>query len=130
MGTRCSFCDLSVAGLEEKGSSGGTARAPRPFVLINMAMTTDGKIATANRAVSFFGSPRDQEHLYELRATADAVMAGARTVDLNEIKLGPGPGRFRKLRLNNRLAEYNVRVIVSGAGTVNPAAAIFRHRFS
>ena len=53
--------------------------APRPFVLMNMAMTADGKIATANRVVSSFGSRRDQEHLYELRATADAVMAGART---------------------------------------------------
>src|SRR5437667_183717 len=51
-----------------------------PFVFINMAMTADGKIATANRAVSTFSSPRDFEHLLELRATADAVMAGARAV--------------------------------------------------
>ena len=36
-----------------------------------MAMTADGKIATANRAVSSFGSARDREHLLELRATAD-----------------------------------------------------------
>ena len=50
-----------------------------PFVLVNMAMTADGKIATANRAVASFGSVRDREHLLELRATADAVMAGART---------------------------------------------------
>ena len=34
-----------------------------PFVFINMAMTADGKIATANRAVSTFSSPRDFEHL-------------------------------------------------------------------
>jgi hypothetical protein len=46
-----------------------------------MAMTADGKIATANRArFTSFGSKRDLEHLYELRATADAVMCGARTV--------------------------------------------------
>ena len=55
--------------------------APLPFVLINMAMTADGKIATANRRVSSFGSPRDQDHLLQLRATADAVMAGARTAE-------------------------------------------------
>ena len=55
-----------------------------------MAMTADGKIATANRAVSSFGSRRDQDHLLQLRATADAVMAGARTADLNPINLGPG----------------------------------------
>ena len=57
-----------------------------------MAMTADGKIATANRTVSSFSSRRDQQHLLNLRATADAVMAGARTVDLNPITMGPGSG--------------------------------------
>src|SRR5262245_4147361 len=105
-------------------------RTVRPFVFINMAMTADGKIATANRAVSSFGSKRDQEHLYELRATADAVMAGARTIDSSKIKLGPGGGRFRRLRLRKRLDQFNLRVIVSGSGTIDPNAAIFQHRFS
>lgn len=107
-----------------------TRNAERPFVLVNMAMSADGKIATANRAVSTFSSARDHEHLYELRATADAVMSGARTVDLNDYTLGPGAGRFRKLRLRRGLAECNLRVIVSGSGSVNPRAEIFRQRFS
>lgn len=93
-------------------------------------MTADGKIATANRAVSSFGSQRDRRHLLELRATADAVMAGARTVDLNRINLGPGPARYRRLRLKRGLQEYNLRVIVSRSGSVNPAAEVFRRRFS
>jgi len=73
--------------------------AARPFVLLNMAMTADGKIATANRAVTTFGSPRDLRHLYELRATADAVMAGARTIEETKAKLGPGGARYQRLRL-------------------------------
>jgi len=101
-----------------------------PLVLVNMAMTADGKIATANRAVSCFGSARDHEHLLELRATADAVMAGARTVDLNPINLGPGPAKFRHRRLKRGLAEYNLRIIVSGSGSINPDAEVFRHHFS
>ena len=106
-------------------------RSPKlPFVFVNMAMTVDGKIATANRAVSSFGSMRDQKHLLELRATADAVMAGARTVDSAAINLGPGPARFRRLRFNNGLMEYNLRVIVSGNGSINPNAEVFKHRFS
>jgi len=104
--------------------------ASRPFVLVNMAMSGDGKIATANRTVATFSSPRDHEHLYELRATVDAVMSGARTVDLNDYTLSPGAARFRKLRLRRGLAECPVRVIVSGAGTVNPRAEIFQHHFS
>jgi len=104
--------------------------APLPFVLVNMAMTADGKIATANRRLSSFGSRRDQEHLLQLRATADAVMAGARTADSNPVNLGPGPAKYRRLRLRRGLAEFNLRVIVSGSGTVNPKAEVFRRRFS
>jgi riboflavin-specific deaminase-like protein len=101
-----------------------------PFVLVNMAMTADGKIATANRNVASFGSERDHEHLLELRATADAVMSGARTVDSMNINLGPGGAKFRRRRLQHGLAEYNARVLVSGNGSINPEAEVFKHRFS
>ena len=93
-------------------------------------MSADGKIATANRAAAAFGSPRDHEHLLALRARADAVMAGARTVDSAAINLGPGPARFRRRRLKNGLAEYNLRIIVSGNGSLNPGAEVFQHHFS
>ncbi|HEV2209759.1 MAG TPA: dihydrofolate reductase family protein [Verrucomicrobiae bacterium] len=102
----------------------------RPFVFLNAAMTADGKLATANRALSSFSSKRDRTHMLELRATADAVMSGARTVDLNPINLGPGPVRFRRLRVKRGLAEYNLRVVVSGRGTVNPDAELFKGKFS
>jgi riboflavin-specific deaminase-like protein len=101
-----------------------------PFVLINVAMTADGKIAPANRHFEPFGGPRDRQHLLELRATADAVMSGARTIDLDRVKLGPGPARYRRLRLRRGLAEHNLRIVVSGAGTIDPQAEIFKHRFS
>lgn len=102
----------------------------RPFLFVNMAITADGKIATANREVSSFGSPRDKEHLLELRSSADAVMAGARTVDSNPVNLGPGPKRFRERRLARGLGEYNLRIIVSRSGSVNPEAKIFEKDFS
>ena len=95
-----------------------------------MAMTADGKIATANRAVHSFGSKRDLAHLYELRATADAVMCGARTVEISQTVLGNGSEKIRKQRLKRGLAEYNLRVIVSGNGSIDPAAKIFQKRFS
>jgi 2,5-diamino-6-(ribosylamino)-4(3H)-pyrimidinone 5'-phosphate reductase len=101
-----------------------------PFVYINVATTADGKLAPANRKFVPFSSKRDQELLLELRTSADAVMAGARTVDLMPVGLGPGPERYRRLRLRKGLAEYNLRVVVSGAGTLNPRAEIFRQRFS
>ena len=93
-------------------------------------MSADGKIAPANRKFVPFGSPRDQKLLLELRTHADAVMSGARTVDLMPVKLGPGGARYRQMRLKRGLAEYNLRVVVSGRGSLDPRAEIFRHRFS
>jgi 5-amino-6-(5-phosphoribosylamino)uracil reductase len=100
-----------------------------PFVLINMAMTADGKIATANRAVHSFGSARDQRHLYELRATADAVMCGARTVEISGSLMDAGGAPFRRLRLKHGLTEHPLRVIVSGSGSIDLNAPIFRQPF-
>ncbi len=101
-----------------------------PFVYINVASTADGKLAPENRKFVPFGSKRDQQLLLELRAGADAVMAGARTVDLVPVNLGPGPAKYRRLRRKNGLNEYNLRVVVSGSGSLNPQAEIFRQRFS
>jgi 2,5-diamino-6-(ribosylamino)-4(3H)-pyrimidinone 5'-phosphate reductase len=105
-------------------------RSGLPFVFVNVAMTADGKITTAARSVEAFTSPRDREHMFELRALADAVIAGARTVDLNLVTMGPGGQAFRRRRLRRGLSEYNLRVVVSGAGTVDPNARIFARRFS
>lgn len=96
----------------------------RPFVLLNMAMSADGKIATANRVVASFGSPRDHEHLLELRSTADAVMCGAGTANSPDVTLGEGGPRHRRRRLRQGLAEFNLRVVVSGRATLQPDAGV------
>jgi 2,5-diamino-6-(ribosylamino)-4(3H)-pyrimidinone 5'-phosphate reductase len=102
----------------------------RPFVFINVATTVDGKLAPENRKFVPFGSKRDLELLYELRAKADAALMGARTVDSAPGHYGPGPAKYRRLRLQRGLPEYNLRVIVSGRGTLSPKSDIFRYRFS
>jgi len=105
-------------------------RLDRPFVLLNMAMTADGKIATGNRTVSSFGSARDQAHLLELRATTDAVVCGSRTANLPGITLGPGGPRYQRQRLRRRLLEFNVRVVVSGNAHLDPRADVFSETHS
>ncbi|HEX3857333.1 MAG TPA: RibD family protein [Verrucomicrobiae bacterium] len=101
-----------------------------PFVFSNFAMTADGKIAFANGRFTPFSSQRDREHMMELRATADAVMCGARTIETTGTIMGNGGEKFRKLRIKRGLAEYPLRVIVSGSGSINSAAKIFQKRFS
>jgi riboflavin-specific deaminase-like protein len=102
----------------------------RPFVAVNIAMTADGKIAPDTRRFEPFGSERDQQHMMELRSQADAVMAGARTVSNGKVTLGPGGKRYRRQRIENGLAEFNLRVIVSRTASISPKAHIFTQRFS
>lgn len=104
----------------------GGSRGRRPFVLVNMAMTADGKIATADRAISRFGSQKDEQHLYVLRATVDAVMSGATTLMAEGATLGPGPVRFRRQRLRAGRPEWPLRIAVSGSGSLAADAPIFR----
>ncbi len=120
---------MKRGGKGEVGRKGG--KLPRlPFVFVNVAMSADGKLAPVSREFVAFTSERDQGLMLELRARADGVMSGARTVDAGEVSLGAGGERFRKLRRRRGLAEENVRVIVSGSGTIDPKAFIFAQRFS
>ena len=102
----------------------------RPVVRVNMAMTADGKIATSTRSVHTFGSPRDGRHLYQLRAGADAILCGARTVEETEASLGNGGDAFTRKRLRDGRASHLLRVIVSGSASFSPRAALWNHRFS
>ena len=68
--------------------------------------------------------------MYELRSYADAVMSGARTLDLNPVKLGNGGKGYSRMRLKLGLAEHPVRIVISGRATIDPSAEIFKHRFS
>lgn len=101
-----------------------------PRVAINVAITADGKIAPDTRRFVPFSSRRDHESMMELRSRVDAVMSGARTVDLAQVDLGPGGRKYEQQRVRNGLARYNLRVIASGSASVDPGAHIFKERFS
>ena len=95
-----------------------------------MAMTVDGKIATANRQVHSFGSSYDQRHLLELRTDADAILCGATTLNSASISLDSGGPQYEKIRLRKGRKAYAIRIIASGSGSIDPNAEIFKHHFS
>ena len=97
----------------------------RPQVVINMAMSADGKIASANRAIETLGSPADYKHLLQLRASADAILCGARTVNDPEITLGGGDIHWIRARRRQGLADYALRVVVTGSGSLRPDSGVF-----
>jgi len=53
---------------------------PRPYVFVNMATTADGKIDTVARVGARISGPADTARVDRLRASADAVMVGGRTL--------------------------------------------------
>jgi riboflavin biosynthesis pyrimidine reductase len=58
---------------------GGQPPPDRPFVLVNMIATADGRASVAGRTAAI-GNRADYELFHALRARADAVMVGAETV--------------------------------------------------
>jgi 2,5-diamino-6-(ribosylamino)-4(3H)-pyrimidinone 5'-phosphate reductase len=55
-------------------------RVTRPNVLVNMAVTADGKIDTFERRGARISSPADRARVDRLRAEVDAVMVGGHTL--------------------------------------------------
>ncbi|MFV2063451.1 MAG: RibD family protein [Chloroflexota bacterium] len=52
----------------------------RPYVLVNMAMTADGKIDTVERRGARISGPADGARVDRLRAATDAIMVGGHTL--------------------------------------------------
>ena len=62
------------------------ARSRRPYVILNTAMTLDGKIATRT-GDSEISCMDDKIELHKLRASTDAVMVGINTVLVDNPRL-------------------------------------------
>ncbi|MBM4237752.1 MAG: diaminohydroxyphosphoribosylaminopyrimidine reductase, partial [Euryarchaeota archaeon] len=52
----------------------------RPFVIVNCAMTADGKIAGRSRRQVRISSKEDLERVKALRASCDAILVGIETI--------------------------------------------------
>jgi len=82
----------------------------RPFVFINIAMTADGKIDTFERKGSAISSQRDKERVDQLRADADAVMVGGRTLLDEDPKLTVKSEGLRAERVARGLSPNPLKV--------------------
>lgn len=85
----------------------------RPFTYLNLAISVDGKITTADRKLHGFGGPEDRDLMDELRARADAVMIGAATLrEEDPPLLVTSPDRLQK-RADQGLSPQPCNVIIS-----------------
>jgi len=82
----------------------------RPFVFINVAMTADGKIDTFERKGAAISSQQDKERVDQLRASADAIMVGGRTLLDEDPKLTVKSEVLRAERVANGLSPTPIKV--------------------
>jgi riboflavin biosynthesis pyrimidine reductase len=85
----------------------------RPYLLLNMIATTDGRATLGGRSGPL-GGRADKELLYGLRTAVDAVMAGAGTVRAERYGQLIRDDRGRAIRRDRGLAEEPLACIVSG----------------
>ena len=92
----------------------------RPFVFINIAMTADGKIDTFQRKGAAISSERDKERVERLRADADAVMVGGKTLLDEDPKLTVKSETLRAERLTRGLPPNPMKVGIVTEARLKP----------
>jgi 2,5-diamino-6-(ribosylamino)-4(3H)-pyrimidinone 5'-phosphate reductase len=90
----------------------------RPVVYINVAMTADGKIDTIERQGAAISSPRDKERVDRLRASADAIMVGGKTLIGEDPKLTVKSETLRAERVARGLSPNPIKVGVVTAASL------------
>ncbi len=92
----------------------------RPFVFLNVAATADGQIDTVERRGAPISSPRDKQRVDELRAAADAIMVGGRTLHDEDPRLTVRSEALRRAREMRGLPPNPAKVGVATRLALKP----------
>jgi riboflavin-specific deaminase-like protein len=95
------------------------ADAGRPYVILNMASTVDGRASIDGRSGAI-GDNADRELFHALRASVDAVMAGAGTVRVERYGRIIANEATRSRRREQGRSEEPLACIVSGRLSLAP----------
>lgn len=120
--------DLTARARAGTGSGAGTgadADAGRPYTVLNMTSTLDGRASIGGRS-SAIGNRADRELFHALRASVDAVMVGAGTVRVEGYGRMIAQESTRRLRLERGLSEEPLACIVSGRLSLPPDTPLLR----
>ena len=91
----------------------------KPFVLLNSAMTVDGKIATENSSMKISGE-QDLIRVHELRKKYDAIMVGINTVIVDNPKL-----TIHKIKAPKK--DNPIRIIIDSKGRTPSDALVLNN---
>ncbi len=95
----------------------------RPYVIVNVAMSLDGKIDTAARKGATLSSPADKARVDRLRASVDAVLVGGRTLLEEDPQLTIKSAELRTERLARGLPENPAKVALVSVADIDPRGA-------
>lgn len=96
---------------------GSRAPADRPYVVANFIASADGK-ATAEGRTAPLGSPGDRAAFHLLRTEVDAVLAGTRTLFIENYGPLAKNAELSELRARAGLAPQPLGVVISRSGTI------------
>src|SRR5512140_1488726 len=92
----------------------------RPFVALNVAASADGKIDTVERRGAAISSAHDKQRVDELRAAADAVMVGGRTLHDEDPRLTVKSEALRAERQGRGLPANPAKVGIASRLDLRP----------
>jgi riboflavin-specific deaminase-like protein len=106
-------------GLDLQARARGGGGVGRPYVILNMASTVDGRASIGGRSGAI-GDHADRELFHALRGSVDAVMAGAGTVRVERYGRIIPAAATRQRRAQRGLGEEPLACIVSGRLSLAP----------
>ena len=95
--------------------------ATRPYVIINCAISADGKLALPIRKQTKISSKEDMKRVYELRSQCDAIIVGVSTI------IADDPGLV--VKFDGKLAEKQpLRIVLDTQGRIPDGAEVLDER--
>jgi riboflavin-specific deaminase-like protein len=95
---------------------------PYPYVLLSAAVSLDGYLDDTTPERLLLSSPADFDRVDEVRASVDAILIGAGTIRADNPRLLVNSPERRAARVAAGKPEYPLKVTVSAAGDLDPAA--------
>ncbi len=99
----------------------------RPHVIINVAMTLDGKLDSVARQGAAISSADDWARVDRLRASCDAIMVGAGTLRQNDPRLTIKTPALQTERVQRGLPPHPAKVGVMSRLALAPASRFFTY---
>ncbi len=91
--------------------------ADRPYVLVNMVMSADGKVVIEGNEKGI-GSPTDQRLMREIRVNADMILNGASTLRISGTSPRLGDTGLEELRMSRGKPRLPTSAVVSRSGNL------------